>query len=250
MSILIVAEAGINHDGDLDNAFLLVDEAKRAGADAVKFQMFSAKRLKRPELAMYQLEADEMGQLQSYCHSLGIEFMCTPFSVDDLVAIEPLLKRIKIASGCIRNVGLLEAARMTGKPVIVSTGMSTQEEIAQAVRFVAATLLHCTSAYPCPLPDVNLRAMSVLSAFFGRPVGYSDHTKGITVPIAAAAMGATVIEKHLTLDCRAPGPDHAASIEPDDFRVMVSAIRDVEIALGDGVKRVMPSEAALRKVWA
>jgi len=178
--------------------------------------------------------------------------MCTPFGVEEVILLRQLVKRWKIASGCLTRRPILEAVRDTGLPIILSTGMATITEIAQAEQILwddDLTLLHCTSAYPCPIEDVNLRAMLELRDTFRTPVGYSDHTLGITVAIAAAAMGASVIEKHLTLDRTAAGPDHASSIEPHDFRIMVSAIRTVEEALGDGVKRIMPSEMPLRETW-
>ena len=247
----IICEAGVNHGGDFGTALQLARHAKQSGADAVKFQHFSAAALKRTELAPLELSIKQHRELAMYCQAIGIEYMCTPFGVPELDAIAPLVKRIKIASGCLRNHDLLYAAYQTGLPVILSTGMSTLAEVKAALGTLAAnvTLLHCTSAYPCPLEDVNLNAMTVLRSEFGRPVGYSDHTTGITVAIAAAAKGAAVIENHLTLDRSASGPDHKSSIEPDEFRVMVNAIRDVEKALGDGRKRLMPSEEKVRALW-
>lgn len=247
----VIAEAGVNHDGSYEKALRLAREALEAGAQAVKFQHFSAARLKRPELASLEFSAQQLREIAVYCEAIGIEFMCTPFGVQELDEIAPKLKRIKIASGCLRNYDLLYAAYQTGLPVILSTGMSTMQEIRKALGTLASnvTLLHCTSAYPCPLADVNLNAMTFLRSETGYPVGYSDHTAGITIAIAAAAKGATVIEKHLTLDRNAEGPDHKASIEPHDFRVMVRAIRGVETALGDGRKRIMPSEEKVRALW-
>ena len=183
--------------------------------------------------------------------------MVTPFGVEEVILMAQYVRRWKIASGCLTRRPILDAVRDTGKPVILSTGMSTQSEVGAAIEVLdqgqkeccELTLLHCTSAYPCPIEDVNLRAMETMMHYHHCPVGYSDHTIGITVPIAAVAMGAQIIEKHLTLDCNAKGPDHKASIEPKEFGVMVRAIRTVEEALGDGIKRVMDSEQELRNKW-
>ena len=253
MSIFVIAEIGVNHQGNVDRAKRLIDEAKDAGADCAKFQYFYSQKLwKNDRLKHLELRFSEFVVLHSHCQRAGIEFMCTPFGVEEVILLRQLVKRWKIASGCITRLPILQAVRDTGLPIILSTGMATLQEIATAEQVLwddDLTLLHCTSAYPCPIDQVNLRAMLELRDTFKTPVGYSDHTKGITVPIAAAAMGASVIEKHLTLDCTATGPDHAASIEPDEFRVMVSAIRTVEEALGDGVKRIMDSEEKLRREW-
>ena len=250
MSILIIAEAGINHDGSLDKAKRLVDAAKRAGADAVKFQFFSSRRLWGDDRIKHlELRPEDFTVLAAYCAERGTEFMSTPFGVEELTLITPLVKRIKIASGCIARLELLGAARLSGLPVILSTGMSTEEDIASALWVLGkATLLHCTSTYPCPISAVNLRAMDTLRTF-GMPVGYSDHTAGITVALAAVARGAVVLEKHLTLDRRATGPDHKASIEPAEFRAMVQGIRLIEDALGSGAKAVQDCERELRAAW-
>ena len=253
MRVLVIAEIGVNHDGSLDKAKRLVDAAKAAGADAAKFQFFNSHKLWRNDSIKHlELRFSEFVLLHNYCAQVGIEFLCTPFGVEEVVLLRQLVKRWKIASGCITRIPILQAARDTGLPIILSTGMATLQEIASAEQVLwddDLTLLHCTSAYPCPIGQVNLRAMLELRDTFRTPVGYSDHTKGITVAIAAAALGATVIEKHLTLDCTADGPDHAASIEPEEFRVMVRAIRTVEEALGDGIKRIMPAEMPLREKW-
>ena len=253
MSVLIIAEIGVNHQGDLNNAKRLIDAATTAGADCAKFQFFSSQRLWGDDRIKHlELRFSELVVLHSYCKEVGIEFLCTPFGLSEVVLLKPLLKRWKVASGCIGRKALLENIAQTKLPVILSTGMSTLDDVGTAVDFLGAgdlTLLHCTSAYPCSIKDVNLRAMRTLREVYGRPVGYSDHTLGITVPIAAVAMGASVIEKHLTLDRSAAGPDHKASIEPDEFRVMVSAIRTVEDALGSNVKAVQPCEAQLRRQW-
>ena len=253
MAVFVIAECGVNHDGSVEKAKRLIDSAKQAGADAAKFQFFSSQKLwKDDRLKHLELRFSEFVVLHNYCQQVGIEFLCTPFGVEEVILLRQFVKRWKIASGCLTRRPILEAVRATGKPIILSTGMATFEEISEAEHILwddDLTLLHCTSAYPCPIQDVNLRAMLTLRDTFRTPVGYSDHTLGITVAIAAAAMGASVIEKHLTLDRAAVGPDHLSSIEPLDFRVMVSAIRTVEQALGDGVKRVMPSEEKLRSQW-
>ena len=251
--VFVIAECGVNHDGSLDKAKRLIDAAKTAGADAAKFQYFSSHKLWMDERIKHlELRFSEMVLLHNYCQQAGIEFMCTPFGVEEVILLRQLLKRYKIASGCLTRRPILEAIYDTGLPVIASTGMATMEEITVADQVFwdrELTLLHCTSAYPCPIADVHLKAMLTLGDMFNTPVGYSDHTKGVTVAIAAAAMGASVIEKHLTLNCAANGPDHAASIEPAEFSVMVKAIRTVEDALGSSAKQITPSEMALREQW-
>lgn len=299
--VFIIAEAGVNHNGSLEQAFRLVDAAALAGADAVKFQTFKADALvsRQAPKAQYQLETtggeesqhemirklelDEAAHaaLIGHCRAAGIEFLSTPFDRDslELLATKFGLSRIKLSSGDITNAPLILQAARTGKPVILSTGMSTLGDIETALGVLAfgysesreepstaafercygsdagrralrdmVTLLHCTTEYPAPLVDVNLRAMATLGAAFGLPVGYSDHTPGITIPVAAAALGAVVVEKHFTLDRSLPGPDHKASLEPGDLRLMVRAIRDVEIALGSPVKQPAASELKNRAV--
>lgn len=248
----IIAEAGVNHNGCLECGLDLIDAAKAAGADAVKFQHFNSQRLWGDDRIKHlELSNDAMLAMKAHADKAGIEFMCTPFGVPELEFLTPLLKRIKIASGCLRKYDLLYTAYQTGLPVILSTGMNTIPEIAKARGMLAAnvTLLHCTSAYPCPINEVNLAAMDVLRSRFNLPVGYSDHSNGIVVSIAAVARGATVIEKHLTLDRNAKGPDHKASIEPEDFRIMVSGIRLIEQAIGNDEKLTQPSEAGTIKAW-
>ena len=247
----IIAEAGVNHGGNFGTALKLVDAAKSTGADAVKFQMFDSRKLWGDDRIKHlELSQPQMRDLAAYAKSAGIEFLCTPFGLEELEFITPLSRRIKIASGCLTNHDLLAAIR-PNMPVILSTGMSTPEEIGAAVRILGTerplALLHCTSSYPCRLEDVNLLAMRALSVH--GLIGYSDHTAGITTAIAAVALGARIIEKHLTLDRNADGPDHKASITPIYFSAMVDGIRAVELALGDGIKRVMPCEEPLRKLW-
>ena len=246
----IIAEAGVNHNGDYRTALHLCGEAKKAGADAVKFQCFVSQKLWGDDrIKCLELSRDTFLRLARHCADIDIEFMCTPFDVEAVQFLNPLVKRMKISSGCINRWDILEAVG-PNLPLIVSTGMSQWEEIAQTVNRVdnPMTLLHCTSIYPCPPEEVNLLAMDDLREF-GLPVGFSDHTEDGVCAIAAAALGAAVIEKHLTLDSNQLGADHAASIEPLEFARMVSAIRTVGKALGDGIKRVMPGEQALRKLW-
>lgn len=276
--ILIIAEAGVNHNGSPDLARALVHAAADAGADAVKFQTFSADRLVTEDArkAAYQertsggeetqhamlkrLELPEEGHydLQEICQQRAIEFMSTPFDEQSADFLAELgVRRFKIPSGEITNLPFLRHVARQGLPIILSTGMSRLGEVEAAVDAIVAagcvdlSLLHCVSAYPAPIESVNLRAMDTLFAAFRLPVGFSDHTMGIEIPIAAAALGAVIIEKHLTLDRALPGPDHAASLTPDEFARMVDGIRNVEAALGDGRKAPRPVEhdvaAAVRK---
>jgi N,N'-diacetyllegionaminate synthase len=270
---LVIAEAGVNHNGSLQLAKQLVDAAATAGADVVKFQTFQANQLatERAEQAAYQQQAlgqtqsqqamlqqlelkpEQHGKLIEYCQQQDIEFFSTAFdppSIELLVSLQ--LKRWKIPSGEITNLPYLRQIGAMGQSVILSTGMANLGEIEAALAVLEQagtprsqiTVLHCTTEYPAPPEEVNLRAMQTIAQAFGVAVGYSDHTEGIAVPIAAVAMGATVIEKHLTLDRNLPGPDHKASLEPDDFAAMVRSIRTVEQALGDGIKRPTSSEQA------
>lgn len=261
MSVYVIAEAGVNHNGSIDRALAMIDCAAAAGANAVKFQTFRAADLvsRHAPKAEYQeratgreqsqlemvreLELDESAhrRLVDHCQARGIQFLSTPFDPSSVALLQSLgVPLIKVPSGEITNPLLLRAVAATGLPLIVSTGMSTLDEIERALAILDArervTLLHCTTEYPAPLGEVNLRAMTTMAARFGLPVGYSDHTPGITVPIAAVALGATVIEKHFTLDRALPGPDHAASLEPDELTAMVAAIRATEQALGSAVK--------------
>ncbi len=269
---LIIAEAGVNHNGDHDLACRLVDAAADAGADFVKFQTFVADRLVTREAAKadYQCAATGSGETQhamlrrleldraahemliAYCRNRRIGFLSTGFdegSVDLLVGLG--IDRLKIPSGEITNLPYLRHVARQGRPVILSTGMATLGEIEAALDVLAGagaaresiTVLHCNSEYPTPMADVNLRAMLAIGSAFGVKVGYSDHTAGIEVAVAAVALGAVVIEKHLTLDRTLPGPDHKASLEPAEFKAMVAAIRNIELALGDGIKRPTRSEA-------
>lgn len=270
---LVIAEAGVNHNGDLGLARQLVDSAAAAGADVVKFQTFQANQLatERAEQAAYQqkalgqsqgqlamlqqleLKPEQHGVLVDYCQQRGIEFLSTAFDTPSVKLLASLkLKRWKVPSGEITNFPYLCQIGGQGQPVILSTGMANLCEIEAALDVLEhtgtprsqITVLHCTTEYPAPPEEVNLRAMHTIAQAFGVAVGYSDHTDGIAVPIAAVAMGAKVIEKHLTLDRNLPGPDHQASLEPDQFAAMVQGIRTIEQALGDGIKRPTPSEQA------
>lgn len=251
-SPFLIAEAGVNHGGNFEEALKLADAAKHAGADAVKYQLFDSVKLWGDERIKHlELSRVQMKDISAYCKAIGIEFMCTPFDVGALEYLVTLkIARLKIASGCLTNFDLLYAAHQTGLPVILSTGMSTMNEIHRALDTLAinVTLLHCTSAYPCRLEDVNLNAMDALKVF-NRPVGFSDHTGGITASIAAAARGAVAIEKHLTLDRNQDGPDHKSSITPKEFKALSLAIIEVSAALGDSEKRVQKCEEPLRKAW-
>ncbi|MAK71332.1 MAG: N-acetylneuraminate synthase [Idiomarinaceae bacterium] len=291
MKTLIIAEVGVNHNGDMNLAKVLIDAAHQAGADIVKFQTFNASSLvtETAKQASYQsrnagkeesqfdmlkrleLSHSQHVDLKGYCDRLGLEFLSTAFDDDslDFLVNDIGVKRLKIPSGEITNAPFLLRHAQTGANLIMSTGMANLSEIEQALGVLAfgmlnpitespsrsaflkaygssegqallkqrVTLLHCTSDYPAPIEQINLEAINTLRSAFGLPVGYSDHSAGITVPIAAATMNASVIEKHFTLDRNLPGPDHKASLEPDELQRMVQAIRDVELAKGDGVKR-------------
>ena len=269
---LIIAEAGVNHNGDLGLAKQLIDVAAEAGADLVKFQTFNADSLvtRTAKKAVYQtqttdsnepqyemlrrleLSADIHNELIAHCAARNIGFFSTGFDSESVNLLVRLGQgHFKIPSGEITNLPYLRHIGQLGKEVILSTGMATLAEIEAAIDVLEhagtprtkLTVLHCTTEYPTPMAEVNLRAMQSLHTAFGVAVGYSDHTQGIEVAIAAAAMGACVIEKHFTLDRNLPGPDHKASLEPEELKAMVVAIRNIEVALGDGIKRLTPSEA-------
>ena len=242
----IIAEIGVNHDGSPMRAFELIRAARDAGADAVKFQLFRD----RPEIEHLRFPSGTMPAFRVYADSAGVEFMCSPFYLEAVAAVDPLVRRHKVASGFLTDRAMLDAVCATGKPVIVSTGMASMADVRKAVRGRDnISLLHCVSSYPCPDEDANLDAITYLREQFDLPVGYSDHTAGILAPVAAVALGAIIIEKHLTWSKDAIGPDHACSAEPDEFADMVRQIRRVETMLGDGMKRVMPSEAECAAVW-
>jgi N,N'-diacetyllegionaminate synthase len=277
MKTLIIAEAGVNHNGDLATGLRLIGAAADAGADLVKFQTFSADRLvtTSAKKADYQTRTTDLGESQhamirrleltremhealiAHCASCGIGFFSSGFDTESIdLLVELGLGRFKIPSGEITNLPYLRHVGRYGKPVILSTGMATMDEIGAALMVLEeagtpknrVTVLHCSTEYPTPMAEVNLRAMLTIRDVLGVEVGYSDHTSGIEVPIAAVALGATVIEKHFTLDRRLPGPDHAASLEPRELKAMVAAIRNIEQALGDGIKRPTASELKNRPV--
>ncbi|MGH6946944.1 MAG: N-acetylneuraminate synthase [Kiloniellales bacterium] len=293
--VTVIAEAGVNHNGDLDRALALVDAAAEAGADVVKFQTFRAEGVasRFADKADYQKQTTDAAQSQvemlraleldreahksvmARCESRGIEFLSTPFDLDSLAFLVDDLKlgRLKIGSGDLTNAPLLLALARGRVPAILSTGMATLEEIREALgvlafgylggdapsraAFAAAygsadgrrqlakrvTLLHCTTEYPAPHGELNLKAMDAMVEAFGLPVGFSDHSLGTSAAVAAAGRGAVMVEKHLTLDRSLPGPDHRASLEPGELALMTAAIREVEAALGDGIKVPQPSEA-------
>lgn len=298
-SVFIIAEAGVNHNGSLEMAFQLIEAAAKAGADAIKFQTFKAERMisRLAPKAEYQsittdtaetqlemvrkLELDEAAHraLIERSNKYGLQFLSTPFDLEsiDLLSNTLNLPKLKLPSGEITNGPYLLAAAHTGKPVILSTGMSTLGEVETALGILAfgytrlgempnlsafreayysencrkvlqekVTLLHCTTEYPAPFEDVNLKAMDTLFHAFGLKVGFSDHTTGIAIPIAAVARGASIIEKHFTLDRSLPGPDHKASLEPDELTNMIKAIRQVEIALGQSIKS--PSKSEIKNI--
>ncbi|MBM4221478.1 MAG: N-acetylneuraminate synthase [Gammaproteobacteria bacterium] len=271
MSTIIIAEAGVNHNGDAGMAKRLVDAAAAAGADYVKFQTFSAERLvtrdapkaeyqKRndggPDSQFAMLKRLELSEkmhhdLLAHCKNRGIAFLSTGFDIESVNFLDALrIPMFKIPSGEITNLPYLRHIGSLGKPVVMSTGMATLDEIGAALGVLeeagtprgAVTVLHCTTDYPAAMADVNLRAMATIRDTFGVAVGYSDHTEGIEIAVGAVALGASLIEKHFTLDRGLPGPDHKASLEPDELKALVTAIRNVETALGDGVKRPTASE--------
>jgi N,N'-diacetyllegionaminate synthase len=271
VSTLIIAEAGVNHNADLGMAFRLVDVAVQAGADVVKFQTAVPDEVvtRHAKMAQYQIKntsveesqlemtkrihlpMEDFTKIKAYCVSKNITFATTAFGPQSLAFIQKLdLPFYKIPSGEITNMPYLRTIGAFGKPVILSTGMANLGEIESAIDELERvgmlradiTVLHCTTEYPAPIAEVNLRAIGVIGAALGTPMGYSDHTEGFEVAIAAVAMGATVIEKHFTLDRSLPGPDHMASLEPEQLGEMVKAIRRVECAMGDGVKRPSLSE--------
>jgi len=270
----IVAEAGINHNGSVALAKKMVDAAKKAGADAVKFQVFKTEKIvtKSVAKAPYQARATGKGSqremlkgvelaevdlegLASHANEENIIFLATPFDMESVDLLYRLrVPAFKIASGEITNFPLLRYIARKRRPIILSTGMSTLAEVKEAIRVLNREgakdilLLHCVSDYPAKVEEVNLRAMDTLRRAFGFPVGFSDHSLGITIPIAAAALGANAIEKHFTLDKSLPGPDHKASLEPSELKEMVMAIKAVEKALGSGIKKPTKSEQKIKKL--
>jgi len=268
MSVYIIAEAGVNHNGSFEIACKMIDAAKKAGVDCIKFQTFKSSNLvsRNAQKAEYQKKAtgdssqeemlkklelsyEEFLSLKKYCDRIGICFLSTPFdfsSIEFLNSIE--MPFWKIPSGEITNLPYLLALAKTKKPVVMSTGMCEMDEIHDAIKVLKdngtekITLLQCNTEYPTPFEDVNLRTMQTMRDAFGLEVGYSDHTPGTEAAIAAVALGATIIEKHFTLDHNMDGPDHKASLEPDELAAMVRSIRNVELAMGTGIKQPSNSE--------
>ncbi len=271
--VIIIAEAGVNHNGDLSLARKLIDVAADSGVDYVKFQTFNSKKLvsKQAKKANYQIEntnnhsesqlemlqrlelsKEDHYELVSYCLNRGIKFLSTGFDLESLDFLSKLgMDLFKVPSGELTNLPYLRKIGSMGKPVIISTGMSEMQEIEDALNIIEKagtrrndiTILHCNTEYPTPMEDVNLMAMNTIGRNFNTPIGYSDHTLGIEVPIAAVALGATVIEKHFTLDKSMEGPDHKASLDPDELKAMVRGIRNIEVSLGSGIKIPSKSES-------
>lgn len=276
--VCIIAEAGVNHNGDLEQAKKLIDAAAIAGVDYVKFQTFNSKKLvsKNAKKADYQIKntKDESDsqlkmlqkleltkeahfELMAYCLSKNVKFLSTAFDLESMDFLNSLdMDLFKVPSGEITNLPYLRKIGSMGKPVILSTGMANMDEIDDALKVItgegtpreAITVLHCNTEYPTPMEDVNLTAMKSIENTFRVDIGYSDHTLGIEVPIAAVSLGATVIEKHFTLDRNLKGPDHKASLEPNELKAMVLAIRNIEQALGNGIKEPSKSEAKNREI--
>ena len=273
--VIIIAEAGVNHNGSFELAKKMVDAAKEAGVDYVKFQTFNPKKLvsKYAEKAEYQKETtgsdetqlqmlekltlteDNFLSLRDYCKEVGVGFISTPFDLDNIAFLETFdMDFWKVPSGEVTNLPYLEAIARTKRKVVMSTGMCDMNEIQDAIEVLEKngtteiTLLHCNTQYPTPYEHVNLSAMNSIKDAMHKEVGYSDHTQGIEVPIAAVAMGATVIEKHFTLDKNMEGPDHKASLDPTELKQMVRAIRNIEKAIGNGLKEPSSSELANKAV--
>ena len=273
--VFIIAEAGVNHNGSIDNAIKLIDEASRCGVDAIKFQTFKAEKLvcKNAQKAEYQINNSEIEENQfemlkkleldmdihriliEHCRQKNIMFLSTPFDLDSIDELESLgMPIFKIPSGEITNYPYLKKVASLNKPIIISTGISTLGEIEEALDILYEnnaediTVLHCNTEYPTAMEDVNLRAMKTIESAFKVKVGYSDHTNGIEISIAAVALGASIIEKHFTLDKNMIGPDHKSSLNPVELEQMVKSIRNIELALGDGVKKPSKSELKNKNV--
>lgn len=270
----IIAEAGVNHNGDINIAKKLVDEAALTGVDAIKFQTFKTERLVTDYADMAEYQKDNLGkvdsqfnmlkklelsyeefiELQKYCREKEIMFLSTPFDFESADFLESIgMEAFKISSADLTNIPFLQHIAKFNKPMILSSGMATLSEIEEAINAIynlgnnQVAVLHCTSNYPAKLQSVNLNAMNTIKNAFKIISGYSDHTEGITIPIAAVAMGGNIIEKHFTLDKNMEGPDHKASLNPLELKDMIVAIRDVEMALGTGIKRYNPSEVDTMK---
>lgn len=272
--VFIIAEAGVNHNGRFDNAKKLIDIASKAGADAVKFQTFKSsglvtdnayaadyvqknigKKVKQIDMIReLELEYDDFKKLKNYCDGKNIIFLSTPHSFDAIDFLEELIPAYKFGSGDLTNIPSIEYAAKKGKPMLLGTGMATLQEVKSAVGAIRKqgnnqiVLLHCTTNYPCEIGEVNLNAMLTMKKEFDCLVGYSDHTEGLVVPTVATAMGANVIEKHFTIDKNLPGPDHKASLNPDELKNMVSNIRETELILGSFDKKPTASEEKIKRV--
>lgn len=271
--VFIIAEAGVNHNGSIKTARLMIDAASSAGADAVKFQTFKAEKLmsrychrnknaaktelRFKMLKRFELDVDAHKELMSYCGKKDIKFLSSPFDLESIDLLHGLgIDIFKVPSGEITNLPYLRKLGALRKRVILSTGMATLNEVRDALNILRnagtvkknITVLHCNTAYPTPVKDVNLSAMLTIRDTFKVNIGYSDHTMGIEIPIAAAALGAKVVEKHFTLDKDMEGPDHRASLEPEELKIMIKAIRNIEKALGHGFKGISPSEYKNRSI--
>ncbi|MES9692912.1 N-acetylneuraminate synthase [Bacillus toyonensis] len=262
----IIAEVGVNHNGSMDLAKKSIDLAVEIGADAVKFQTFKTEKLvskfapkadyqtantqsKESQMEMLkrlELSFNDFRELKVYCEDKGIDFLSTPFDEESAHFLNEIgVSAFKIGSGDLNNTPFISFLDTFKKPILLSTGMSELKEVEETLAVMRQSpviLLHCTSNYPAPLEDVNLNAMTTMKSKFNKLVGYSDHTSGVEVSVAAVAMGAKIIEKHFTLDKNLPGPDHKASLNPEEFSELIFSVRSIERALGDGVKRCMPSE--------
>lgn len=282
-NVFVIAEAGVNHNGDIRLAYELINTAKEAGVNAVKFQTFKTEKIvsKKAEMANYQkrnlrtnesqfemlkkleLSYNEFKELRKRCDKIGMMFLSTPDEEDslDFLADDLNVPIIKVGSAELTNLPFLRCIARKNKPIILSTGMANLSEVEEAIHviqsnqncsnsciFFPLTILHCTTNYPCSYEEVNLKAILTLKEAFKLPVGYSDHTLGIEVPVAAVTLGVKVIEKHFTLDRNLPGPDHKASLKPDELKAMVKAIRNIEKALGNGMKRPTQNELEIMKV--
>lgn len=273
--VFIIAEAGVNHNGDINLAKKMVDKAKDAGVDAVKFQTFKSERLvtQTAKMAEYQknnigkeesqfhmlkkleVSFEEFEEIKDYCKEKEILFLSTPFDIESAIFLDSIgMEAFKIGSGDLTNIPLLEKVAKFNKPIILSCGMSSMGEIEDAINAVKVNgnneiaMLHCTSNYPAPIESINLSAMKTIENAFKVIIGYSDHTEGITIPVAATALGAKIIEKHFTLDKNMEGPDHKASLDPQELKSMVEAIRKVELAMGNGIKECTTSEENTKEV--
>jgi N-acetylneuraminate synthase len=270
----IIAEAGVNHNGELDLAKQLVNVAVDAGVDAVKFQTFKAEGVTTSSVGIagyakknigkgmkqinmiknLELKCEEFRVLKEYCDKKEILFLSTPHSFDAIDFLDDLVPAYKFGSGDLTNIPALQHAAKKGKPIILGTGMSTLEEVKSAIDAITSEgneeiiVLHCTTNYPCPVEEVNLNAMKTMGEELDCLVGYSDHTLGILVPIMAATLGAVVIEKHFTIDKSLPGPDHKASLEPNELKEMTKVIREVQKAMGNGIKKPTKEEEKIKKV--